>query len=94
MAPAPQLCSTPADSAADAPSTADFLFSFGLVLLIFTSLAGSLSFWEEGFVDIFPASRYSVLIPLALLVTAPATGTWRLSVNIEWDEVEDYPYGR
>lgn len=31
---------------------------------------------------------------LALLVTAPATGTWRLSVNIEWDEVEDYPYGR
>lgn len=31
---------------------------------------------------------------VAILATAPATGTWRLSVNIEWDEVEDYPYGR
>lgn len=24
---------------------------------------------------------------------APATGTWRISVNIEWDEIESFPYG-
>lgn len=29
---------------------------------------------------------------LAILTTAPATGTWRLSVNIEWDETEEFPF--
>lgn len=51
---------------------ADFLFSFGLALLLFTTLAGSLSLWEEGFIDLFPASRYSVLPPLALILISLA----------------------
>jgi len=29
---------------------------------------------------------------LAIQATAPATGTWRLSVNIEWEETLAYPY--
>lgn len=52
------------------PSAADFLLSFGSVLLIFTTLAGSLSLWEEGFIDLFPASRYSTLVPLLLVALA------------------------
>lgn len=30
---------------------------------------------------------------IAIRATAPATGTWRLSVNIEWAESTTYPYG-
>lgn len=30
---------------------------------------------------------------ISIVATAPATGTWRLSVNIEWDETDDFPYG-
>lgn len=29
----------------------------------------------------------------ALRATAPATGTWRLSVNVDWDETISFPYG-
>lgn len=30
---------------------------------------------------------------IAIRATAPATGTWRASVEIEWAESTDYPYG-
>ncbi|MBN8548626.1 MAG: hypothetical protein J0M12_04850 [Deltaproteobacteria bacterium] len=75
----------PAGTAPRALNVADFLLSFGLVTLLFTSLAGSLSFWEEGFIDLFPASRYSIIVPLLLIFSALAKSGFRVT-DLRLDE--------
>jgi hypothetical protein len=46
--------------------------SFGIAAFLFTALAGSLSLWNNEFLDLFPASRYSILFAGSFLLLSAA----------------------
>lgn len=58
------------------------LFSFGLSVLLFASLTGTVWLWREDFVLLFPASRYSVLVGGALI------GVAMLSARFRWRSLQ------